>query len=110
MSAKLSDDISKLDAALQAGLADRTQQRAHRRRNTAIALGATALAIAALLGTVHFLFHRDSVTRQRSEAALRRHNETLKNFAHTVAHDLRAPLRGIAGYATELEREAHQLD
>ena len=30
-------------------------------------------------------------------------NEDLKGFAYTVAHDLKAPLRGIAGYAQELE-------
>ncbi len=109
-STKLVSDISGLDAAIRADLVERTQQRAIRRRNTAIALSAAAAAIVALLGAVHLLFHRDSVARQRSEAALRRHNETLKNFAHTIAHDLRAPLRGIAGYATELDRQALYLD
>jgi signal transduction histidine kinase len=32
-------------------------------------------------------------------------NEDLKAFAHTVAHDLKAPLRGISGYAEELDRK-----
>ncbi len=42
--------------------------------------------------------------RQRAEASLRAKNEDLKGFAYSVSHDLKAPLRGIAGYAQELER------
>jgi signal transduction histidine kinase len=44
---------------------------------------------------------------EETERLLRARNEDLKGFAHTVAHDLKAPLRGIAGYADELERK-HQ--
>ncbi|MCK5214450.1 MAG: HAMP domain-containing protein [Candidatus Omnitrophica bacterium] len=35
-------------------------------------------------------------------------NRELDNFAHTVSHDIRAPLTGITGYAAYLER--HYLD
>ncbi len=42
---------------------------------------------------------------QRSEAALRARNDDLKGFAYSVSHDLKAPLRGIVGYAQELERD-----
>ena len=41
---------------------------------------------------------------RRSEEMLRRRNENLQEFTHTVSHDLKAPLRGIAGYANELDR------
>jgi len=36
---------------------------------------------------------------------LRSKNSELKGFAYTVSHDLKAPLRGIAGYASELDRK-----
>src|SRR5881397_2514719 len=42
--------------------------------------------------------------RKRVEELLRARNEELKAFAYTVSHDLKAPLRGIAGYAQELDR------
>ncbi|MGE5568934.1 MAG: PAS domain-containing protein [Rhodospirillales bacterium] len=42
--------------------------------------------------------------RKRAEEMLRARNEELKGFAYTVSHDLKAPLRGIAGYAQELDR------
>ena len=42
---------------------------------------------------------------ERSEQLLRARNDDLKDFSNTIAHDLKAPLRGICGYAEELERE-----
>jgi signal transduction histidine kinase len=48
---------------------------------------------------------RNTQRIQQAEQMLRARNEELKDFTHTVAHDLKAPLRGIAGYAHELERK-----
>lgn len=49
----------------------------------------------------------DITERRRAAALLGAKNEELKEFAYTVSHDLKAPLRGISGYAQELVRK-HQ--
>ncbi len=56
------------------------------------------------IGIVALYNELDDKTQQlqKTEQMLLRHNEELKGFAYTVAHDLKAPLRGIAGYAQEL--------
>lgn len=43
--------------------------------------------------------------RRRAEEALQRKITELKEFAHTVSHDLKAPLRGIMGYSDELSHD-----
>lgn len=47
----------------------------------------------------------EKVRARTAELAAR--NQELKDYAYTVSHDLKAPLRGIAGYAGELVRK-HQ--
>jgi PAS domain S-box-containing protein len=59
---------------------------------------------------------RDIGERVRAEQALRQNacelqarNEELDAFSHTVAHDLKAPLNPIIGFAEFLEKEYHTL-
>jgi PAS domain S-box-containing protein len=47
----------------------------------------------------------ENAARKQAEENLRARNEELKSFAYTVSHDLKAPLRGIAGYSAELKRK-----
>lgn len=59
----------------------------------------------ALLGVCQDITERRQVERQaRQSERIRERNEELQAFAYTVSHDLKAPLRGIAGYADELQR------
>ena len=76
-------------------------------RRLPVLLSVTALRDAAGLSTGFLGLAIDISERKRIEDLLRAKNEDLKTFAYTVSHDLKAPLRGISGYAQELERR-HQ--
>jgi PAS domain S-box-containing protein len=48
---------------------------------------------------------RDITDRKRAEATLAERNQELNSFAHTVSHDLKAPLRAIANLSVWIEED-----
>lgn len=64
------------------------------------------------LGNDHVIATSMDITeRKRSEKALRRSNEELRQFAYVASHDLQEPLRMIVSYLSLLERKfSDQLD
>ena len=52
---------------------------------------------------------RERSKLRRTLAELERSNRALDEFAHAVSHDLKAPMRSVANYATWLEEDAGAL-
>ena len=58
-----------------------------------------------LLLLILFSIRNNINDRKKAEARLTKLNSELEAFSYSVSHDLRAPLRGIIGFATILEED-----
>jgi signal transduction histidine kinase len=68
-----------------------------------------AATVAGLLLTLWNFFMRKEIrARRKAEAELREANESTQIFAHSLSHDLRAPLRGITGFAHLLKKDIYE--
>ncbi|WP_210543165.1 PAS domain S-box protein [Rhodoferax sp. PAMC 29310] len=106
---KTPDEYKVLWKTITSGNTWRGQFR-NRKKNGAIFWEQASISpITDVFGEIsHYVAVMEDITERRQiEAQLRAKNEELKGFTYTVSHDLKAPLRGITGYAQELLRK-HQ--
>src|SRR5262245_31593909 len=71
---------------------------------TAVASVATAIALFTLVPRIFALINSARKSEQR-RIEIEQLNQELERFNYSVAHDLRAPLRGIAGFSEVLREE-----
>ncbi len=68
-----------------------------------------AAAIAGLLVVSWNYFIRKEIgVRRKAEAELLEANKSMQVFSHSLSHDLRAPLRGITGFAQVLKEDCYE--
>jgi hypothetical protein len=106
--AKFHEEIKRLSETLEQKVAERTSEL----RDTQAALTNLVDDLNQKQGeieTVNSHLLLEIAERQSAESLLHARNDELKAFTYTVSHDLKAPLRGIAGYAQELDRR-HRAD
>lgn len=112
-SQELRKTLDALTAAKDAVVAKAVRQSRHSARRATSLLAVLGSAAAALAGGLFILSNRTLRRLERNEAEIRDLNEHLENrvqertrdiegFAYSVAHDLRSPLRAMAGWSEVL--------
>jgi signal transduction histidine kinase len=106
--------IHEMEKAEELSLKQRYERREASSRNTLAGFLIVILLNFLLLSLVFVVVKRDLSERQRSIERqgelvknLERANQQLRDFAHVVSHDLKAPLRGINSLATFLQADYH---
>lgn len=101
------DDMEEIFARhLLFGLESRTRVGLLQKRGKQVLI--TAAVAGLLLILWNFFIRKEIRARRKAEAGLREANESMQVFSHSLSHDLRSPLRGIAGFAHLLKKDHHQ--
>src|SRR5262249_41640505 len=88
------------------GLESRPRLLLVEKRAKQVLIAATVAGLLLLLW--NFLMRKEIRARRKAEAELREANESIQIFAHSLSHDLRGPLRGIAGFAHLLKKDNYE--